>query len=196
VRCFVRPRLDTIESNVFNRRGRARVEKGPRVGETRRGRWGAALGGVVLASAVTSGCSATAYYSGTGVHDATVAEIAGAWECREGTRVILRRDGTAVVRRLDGEDFDFDDGWRLSGTGTWRLTDGDDGQEIDLTLTRRTGIDRRADHGEDEGTSVAPPATYTWDLYVDRGQDERLRLFFFYSDPDAGNRYVLSRPRA
>lgn len=166
------------------------------MGRTRRGRWGAALGGLVLAPALTSGCGATAYYSGTGVHDATVREIAGAWECLEGTRVTLRRDGTAVVRRLDGEAFDFDDGWRLSGTGTWRLTDGDDGQEIDLALTHRTGVDHRADQEEDDGTPVAPPATYTWDLYVDRGQDGGLRLFFFYGDPDAGNTYVLSRRRA
>ncbi|MEU3660345.1 hypothetical protein AB0E77_11360 [Streptomyces sp. NPDC032940] len=57
------------------------------------------------------------------MHDATVAEISGTWTCTEGTQVALHRDGRAVFRKLDGADFDFDDGWRLSGTGTWRLTD-------------------------------------------------------------------------
>lgn len=154
-------------------------------------------GGAAIALTVTSGCNPYGYYSGTGVHDATVAEVAGIWECIEGTRVTLRRDGTAVFQRLDGEDFDFDDGWRLSGTGTWKLTDDSGGQGIDLALTHRTGSDMRADHpSDDTSVSLPPPTTYTWNLYVDRDRSERLRLFFFYGDPDVRNTYVLSRPRA
>ncbi|MFI9547720.1 hypothetical protein ACIHAR_27995 [Streptomyces sp. NPDC052016] len=167
------------------------------MGKPRTGRWGVALGSTAIALTVTSGCSPYGFYSGTGVHDATVAELAGTWNCIEGTQVTLRRDGTAVFQRLDGADFAFDDGWRLSGNGTWRLTDGDDGQEIRLALNDRTGIEYRTDHTRDAtSVSVPPPTTYTWDLYVDRDKDRRLWLFFFYSDPDAGNRYVLSRPRA
>ncbi|MER7491309.1 hypothetical protein ABT033_01430 [Streptomyces pharetrae] len=145
---------------------------------------------------MTSGCTPYGLYSGTGVHDATVAQITGTWQCVEGTRVTLRRDGTALFAKLDGAGFDFMDGWRLSGTGTWRVTDTDDGQEIDLALTLRTGLDYRAHH-EHEGDELAqtPPTIYAWDLYVDRDDDKDLRLFFFYGDPDGGNRYVLSRPQ-
>ncbi|MEV5726174.1 MULTISPECIES: hypothetical protein [Streptomyces] len=44
---------------------------------------------------------------------------------------------------------------------------------------------------------ASPPATtiHAWALYVDRDDDKDLRLFFFYGDPDGGNRYVLSRPQ-
>jgi hypothetical protein len=37
---------------------------------------------------------------------------------------------------------------------------------------------------------------YTWHLHVDRDQNEGLRLFFIHGDPDVGNTYALSRPRA
>ncbi|MFD8201128.1 hypothetical protein [Streptomyces sp. NPDC059701] len=166
------------------------------MGKAGPGRWSVGLGGVALALTVTSGCNPYGSYAGTGVHDATAREIAGTWTCVAGTQVTLRRDGTAVFRRLDGADFDFDEGWRLSGTGTWHLTDTGDGQEIDLDLTRRTGLDYRADalSGNDDN-SPASPTHYGWDLYVDRGTDKGLRLFFFYGDPDTGNRYVLARPR-
>ncbi|MFD7324819.1 hypothetical protein ACFV9D_27660 [Streptomyces sp. NPDC059875] len=83
------------------------------------------------------------YYEGTGLHDATVAEAAGSWESVEGTRLILRQDGTALLQRLDGQDFDFDDGWRLSGTRTWELTDDADGQDIRLAMTTRTEVEMR-----------------------------------------------------
>ncbi|MEV6180545.1 hypothetical protein [Streptomyces sp. NPDC052015] len=80
------------------------------MGKVRRRKWGTALAGVAIALMMTNGRNPYGYYSGTGVHDATVAEVAGAWEYVKGTRAPLRRDGTAVVQRLDGQDFDFDDG--------------------------------------------------------------------------------------
>ncbi|MEV5315141.1 hypothetical protein [Streptomyces sp. NPDC052610] len=159
--------------------------------------WGRALGGVTIALTVTAGCGPYQYYGGTGVHDATEAEVAGSWVNVEDTRVTLHRDGTAVVRRLDGHDFDFDDGWRLSGTGTWELTDDSEGQEVHLALTTRSGVETRADaeKADDGSVRLDPPETYAWDLYVDRDRHEKVRLFFFYGDPDVGNSYVLSRPR-
>ncbi|MFE9628316.1 hypothetical protein [Streptomyces sp. NPDC006527] len=82
-------------------------------------------------------------------------------------------------------------------TGSWKLTDDSGGQGIELSLTHRTGIDMRAARPTDEtSVSVPPPTTYTWHLHVDRDQNEGLRLFFFHGDPDVGNTYVLSRPRA
>ncbi|WP_328868940.1 hypothetical protein OHT76_01955 [Streptomyces sp. NBC_00287] len=132
------------------------------------------------------------YYEGTGLHDATVGEVAGSWKCIEGTRMTLRPDGTAVLQRLDGQDFDFDDGWRVSGTGTWELTDDADGQDVHLTLTTRTGVAMRAAVA-DASAAAEPPTTYTWRFYLRRDQREALELFFFYGDPDIGNTYVMTR---
>lgn len=153
----------------------------------------AALCGLVLAA-----CAGSAqYYGGTGVHDATAAQVAGRWANVEGTRVELRGDGTAVLRKLDGQDFDYDEGWRLSGTGTWRLADTDGGQVVRLALKTSTRVDERAQEPADAlvaSEDTQPPTTYDWSLYVDRSKREHeLKLFFFYGDPDIGNTYVLTR---
>lgn len=136
------------------------------------------------------------YYEGTGLHDATVTEIAGSWECSEETRLVLRQDGTALLRRLDGQGFDFDDGWRLSGDGTWELTDDGAGQDIRVTLTTRTGVERRVTATAADVSAPDPPSTYTWHFYVHRNPHEALELFFFYGDPDVGNTYVMTRTAA
>lgn len=134
------------------------------------------------------------YYTGTGLHDATAAEAAGNWANIEDTQLTLRRDGTALFRQLDGQDFDFDDGWRVSGTGTWELTDDAGGQDIHLTMTSRTAFDTRAPAAAaDTPVSTPPPTTYTWNFYVRRDQREALELFFMYGDPDIGNTYVMTR---
>ncbi|MEU8621302.1 hypothetical protein [Streptomyces sp. NPDC048623] len=131
------------------------------------------------------------------LHDATAAEVAGSWENIDDTRLTLRPDGTALLQRLDGQYFDFDDGWRVSGTGTWELTDDADGQDVRLTMTTRTGSAMR-DTTAAPGTSTPapPPTTYTWHFYVDRDQHRALKLFFFYGDPDIGNTYVMRRQAA
>ncbi|MEU7278088.1 hypothetical protein AB0A69_04750 [Streptomyces sp. NPDC045431] len=156
-----------------------------------------ALGGVVVALLVSSGCAGPYQYDeGTGVHDATTAEVSGNWEGAEETRLTLRRDGTALLQRLDGQDFDFDDGWRLSGTGTWELTDDADGQDVRLTLTHQTRVERR-DTGTTTGAAAParPPATYSWRFSVRRDPREALELFFFFGDPDIGNTYVMTRAK-
>ncbi|MFJ8112688.1 hypothetical protein [Streptomyces sp. NPDC096132] len=156
---------------------------------------GWAFGGVVCALFVLTACAGPyQYYGGTGLHDATAAEAAGTWANVDETRLTLRRDGTALVSRLDGATFDFDDGWRLSGTGTWKLTDDSDGQEVHVTLTTRTGVDTRANADTDRSAvDLQPPSTYTWHFYVDRDDRDALVLFFLYGDPDVGNTYVMSR---
>ncbi|MFJ8658406.1 hypothetical protein [Streptomyces sp. NPDC093795] len=153
------------------------------------------IAGVLMAVlAVLTACAGPfQYYEGTGLHDITAAEVAGGWENVEGTRVVLRENGTALLERLDGQDFDFDEGWRLSGTGTWQLRDDDGGQVVRLSLTARTRAERRP-LATTTGTSPPEsPSTYAWTFYVDRDQHDELKLFFFYGDPDIGNTYVMSR---
>ncbi|MGW6392387.1 hypothetical protein ACWFR1_18200 [Streptomyces sp. NPDC055103] len=152
--------------------------------------------GVVVALLATlTGCLAgpAQYYEGTDVHDATAAEVAGVWESTEGTSMTLRPDGTATVTRLDGADFDFDEGWRLSGKGTWSLADDPDGQDVRLKLTQRTKVDRRADATMPPPDGGDPPTAYTWRFFVDRDERRELVLFFFYGDPDGGSSYVMTR---
>ncbi|MFI9105458.1 hypothetical protein ACIGXA_33610 [Streptomyces fildesensis] len=151
--------------------------------------WGFALGAMAMAVSGLTGCAGR-YDAGTGLHDATAADVAGSWHGTEGTRVVLRPDGTALVERLDGEGFAFDDGWRLSGTGTWRLIDDPDGQDLHLALTARTRVDRRMPATT---PADAVPTSYTWDFFVRRDQHNQVQLFFLFSDPDAANTYVLER---
>lgn len=148
----------------------------------------------MLVLAVLAGCANPyQYYGGTGIHDTTVGEVAGGWENVEETRVELREDGTALLEKLDGQDFDFDDSWRLSGTGTWQLTDDDGGQVLRLALTARTRVESRSPATATDTSTPTPPSTYAWSFYVDRDKHDEVRLFFFYGDPDAGNRYVMTR---
>ena len=152
---------------------------------------GVALSG--LMAVLTARAGPYQYYKGTGVHDATAAEVAGDWENVEGTRVVLRKDGTALLEKLDGQGFDFEDGWRLSGTGTWQLTADDGGQIVRLTLTARTRVESRSLAAATDTSTPEPPSTYAWSLYADRDQRDELKLFFFYGDPDIGNTYVMTR---
>ena len=51
----------------------------------------------------------------------TAAEIAGTWHGWQGSSLTLGAGAKAAAVRLDGQEFDFDDGWRMTGTGTWTL---------------------------------------------------------------------------
>ncbi|WP_327436486.1 hypothetical protein OG279_37770 (plasmid) [Streptomyces sp. NBC_01201] len=155
--------------------------------------WGATLCGLIVVLATLTACNPYQYYEGTGIHDARAAEVAGGWENVEGTHVLLRRDGTALLEKLDGQDFDFDDGWRLSGKGTWQLTDNDGGQVVRLALAARTRVESRSPSPATDTSTPEPPSTYAWSFYVDRDQNDELKLFFFYGDPDIGNTYVMTR---
>ncbi|MFF8415043.1 hypothetical protein [Streptomyces omiyaensis] len=157
--------------------------------------WGKALGVLIVVVAVLTACAGPyQYYEGTGLHDATTAEVAGGWENVEGTRVVLRKDGTALLENLDGQDFDFEDGWRLSGTGTWQLTDDDGGgQAVRLTLTTRTRVEKRSSAPVADPSAPEPPSTYSWSFYMDRDPHDGPVLFFMYGDPDIGNMYVMTR---
>ncbi|MGW3661127.1 hypothetical protein ACWD6R_38270 [Streptomyces sp. NPDC005151] len=150
---------------------------------------------------VLVGCNPHMYDEVPAVHDAKRAEIVGSWLCSDGTEVTLRPDGKAVIRLLDGEEFDFDDGWRLSGTGAWERTDErtgwNDGQHVRLTLTSRTASATRApDPGERLdalGEHAPAPETYTWTFELQRDNREQLMLYFFFGDPDSRSAYVLKK---
>ncbi|OKJ65222.1 hypothetical protein AMK27_05270 [Streptomyces sp. CB02009] len=155
---------------------------------------GTSLGVLIVILAALTGCAGPYQYDeGTGLHDAMTAEVAGVWENPEGTHVALLRDGTALLENLDGQDFDFEDGWRLSGTGTWQLTDDDGGQVVRLSLTTRTRVEKRSPAPVAAPSAAEPPSTYSWFFNVDRDQRDGLVMFFMYGDPDIGNMYVMTR---
>ena len=146
-------------------------------------------------------CSPHMYDDVPALHDAKPAEVAGSWLGYDRTNVTLRPDGKADIRLLDGQEWDFDDRWRLSGTGTWKLTDQrtgwNDGQHVQLTLTSRTAAtDRPPEPDEPVARPTGrtqPPKTYTWTFELKRDKSKALELYFFFSDPDSRNTYVLEK---
>ncbi|MFD8597151.1 hypothetical protein ACFV1L_19325 [Kitasatospora sp. NPDC059646] len=147
----------------------------------------------VAALLLTACAGVTQYYEGTGLHDATTAEAVGDWTGRQQARLTLRADGTAVIDRLDGQDWDFDEGWQLSGTGRWELTDRDAGQELVVDLTARTATGLRA---VDRRSPAPAPDGYRWRFHVKRDRQRELQLFAFVGDPDSGDAYLLTRAPA
>jgi len=158
-------------------------------------------GAVVVAMTsvlLLSGCNPHMYDPVPGASDVRPAEVAGTWYCIDGTSVTLKPGGKAVVTLLDGQEFDFDDRWRLSGTGTWKLTDADvgwgDGLHVRLRLAQRTAWEERHEPKDTAvGLSSPAPETYTWTLETDRDKKGRLVLFFLFGDPDSRSMYVLEK---
>nr|WP_240798362.1 hypothetical protein [Streptomyces sp. S501] len=126
--------------------------------------WGATLSGLMVVLATLTACGPYQYYEGTGIHDTRAAEVAGGWENVEGTHVLLRKDGTALLEKLDGQDVDFDNGWRLSGKGTWQLTDNDGGQVVRSGVKARlplsSFVERKGSFVDLEDVSALPVARY------------------------------------
>ncbi|WP_329116504.1 hypothetical protein [Streptomyces sp. NBC_01465] len=159
--------------------------------------------GVTLALAALTaltGCNPHMYDTAPAVHDATSAELVGTWSCAEGTELTLRQDGSASMALLDGQEFDFDAGWRLSGTGTWRLTSEtagwSGGQHLILTLKTRTGSAQRPDDPTSETplTDREPaPETYIWTFELRRTEQHALQPYFYFGDPDSRSTYVLTK---
>ncbi|WP_328435219.1 hypothetical protein [Streptomyces sp. NBC_00425] len=50
-------------------------------------------------------------------------DLYGTWKGWASSSLTLRPDGVAEVADLDGQEFRFDDGWRMTGTGTWTLSE-------------------------------------------------------------------------
>ncbi|MCF3130796.1 hypothetical protein [Streptomyces olivochromogenes] len=148
-----------------------------------------------------TGCNPHMYDDVPALHDAKPPEVAGSWLGYDRTHVVLRPDGKADIRLLDGLEWDFDDRWRLSGTGTWELTDKrtgwNDGQHVRLKLTSRTAVATRAPEPDDPpaptGDSPRIPKTYTWTFELRRDDKKDLELYFFFHDPDSRSTYILQR---
>lgn len=198
----VRPRTQRQMDGVGMRAGSG-TGAGVGIGSSRRGAL-AGLGAVLLALPLF-GCGPGQYADAPAVTGVSAAEIVGTWRCVDGTEVTMRADGSAVVKQLDGQEFDFDDQWRMSGTGTWELTDRpmgwSDGQHVSLRVTRRTSsawrkpADAVAGEAVVGGESRAPaPGSYTWTLELER-RKKGLALYFFFSDPDSRNTYYLEKAR-
>ncbi|MFB7782461.1 hypothetical protein ACFC1D_07090 [Streptomyces vinaceus] len=90
--------------------------------------------------------------------------------------LLAMADGTATVSLLNGQERDYYHGWRLSGTGTWKLIGREPagwnyGQHVRLRL----------------------PDLYKWTFELRRDDRQTLELYFFYGDPDARSAYVLEK---
>ncbi len=159
------------------------------------------IAAVVACLSVVVGCNPHMYDEVPAVHDAKRAEIVGSWLGVDRTEVTLQPDGKAVVSLLDGQEFDFDDRWRLSGAGEWELTDErtgwNDGQHVQLTLTSRmSSATRTQDPAErlDPSSERGPaPETYRWTFELQRDDKKQLMLYFFFGDPDSRSTYGLER---
>jgi len=154
----------------------------------------------VLVSVIpVTGCNPHQYDPVPGVTGVKAADIAGTWHGWNRMGVTFQPDGKALVVRLDGQEFDFYEGWRMTGTGTWELTGAEvgwgDGQHVSLEVTHRDSWEERE---EEEEFPVYPgdlrpaPDTYTWVLEMERNE-KGLRLYFFFGDPDSRSTYYLEK---
>ncbi|MGW9245342.1 hypothetical protein [Streptomyces badius] len=116
---------------------------------------------------------------------------------------------------LDGQEFRFDDGWRMTGSGTWSLSEPGsykggntvgDGSVVHVEV--KPSADGMGNDAEEVGQSPSvapsdpagaatrtapPPEKATWDLSVIKSKSGELEFFFLTSDPDVRDKYYLSR---
>ncbi|MER7716949.1 hypothetical protein ABTX99_08340 [Streptomyces flaveolus] len=152
---------------------------------------------------VLAGCNPRMYDDVPAPRDVRRTEVVGSWDGYDRTNVVLRPDGTADIRLLDGQELDFDARWRVSGTGRWSLTDEpagwNDGPHVRLTLASRTATATRTPAPDEppgpvDAPGAAPPA-YMWTFELRRDGSGALELYFFFGDPDSRSTYVLQRAR-
>jgi len=132
----------------------------------------------------------------------SAAAVTGDWEGWLGSRISLRSGGRAEVTLLDGQEWGFDDGWRMTGSGRWRIekATGDDADgrrrdEIHMTITAESFVMRRESPPmPDQDPFAKPPKTYEWVIDVAK-KDGELNLYFLTGDPDVRDYYVLRPSR-
>ncbi|MEV6393732.1 hypothetical protein AB0M39_02945 [Streptomyces sp. NPDC051907] len=137
-------------------------------------------------------------------------EVMGEWHGWGGSSVRILADGVVEVTLLDGQEFRFDDGWRMTARGKWQLygpgeyrggNTAGNGSVVQLRVkpSEAPGKSQPSSTGTSEVGAEAvartadPPAEAVWSLGVIRDRDDKLALFFLTSDPDARDYYYLSR---
>lgn len=159
---------------------------------------------VAALAALTSSCVDNRYAPPPPPVQVTAADLEGTWTGWAGSSVTLAADGSARTVRLDGQEFRFDDRWRMTGAGSWELYEpgryrgGNTvgrGFVVHLVVTPEPG--GPAPVGADDRAAAdrtAPaPARAGWDMGVTRDRDGRTILYFLTSDPDARDTYSLSK---
>lgn len=137
-------------------------------------------------------------------------DVVGVWRGWAGSQVAFRGDGSVSVIDLDGQEFQFDDNWRMSGTGSWKLlgrgeySGGESvggGQVVKVEIKRRNrdlaqketaGEGRRDDVKVAGRRTAKPPATAEWVLGI-AGSRAKPHLFFLTGDPDGRDTYLLRK---
>lgn len=144
-------------------------------------------------------------------------DLYGTWVGWEGSSVSFRTKSQVATVNLDGQEFRFDDAWRMTGTGTWRLLGPDtyrggnfvgNGSVIHLEVhANADSTEEKASAGGPSPTDLAdpgdvasrterPPEKAAWDLGVTKGKSGELLLFFLTSDPDVRDTYYLTKGSA
>ncbi|MEV5972555.1 hypothetical protein [Streptomyces sp. NPDC051921] len=138
-----------------------------------------------------------------------LADLQGTWRGWEGSTLTLGPDGKARATALDGQEFRFDDNWRMTGEGTWELYEpgrykggNTVGRGYVVHVTVKSSAPAPSPSAAPPSAappdSVAartapPPAEATWYMGVTKDKAGRPALFFLTSDPDARDTYTLSK---
>uniref|UniRef100_A0AAU2JNR1 Lipoprotein n=1 Tax=Streptomyces sp. NBC_00049 TaxID=2903617 RepID=A0AAU2JNR1_9ACTN len=152
--------------------------------------------GVVVAALLTmAGCDVRLQPTEPAVFDARSSEVVGTWRCVEGTEIDFHSDGTATVTLLDGQEYDYDHGWRISGPATWKLTAEQPagwnlGQHLRLDLPARTHSGTRAAVGRE---AKPAPERYDWVFELRRDERRGLELYFYLGNSGDNVVYVLEK---
>ncbi|WP_327269608.1 hypothetical protein OG233_21860 [Streptomyces sp. NBC_01218] len=153
----------------------------------------------------------------------TAEELFGTWHGWEGSTLTLEPGAKAKTTKLDGQEFAFDDGWRMTGTGTWSVQEPGtyhggntvgNGSVVRLKAAPLAGTAPSTDGAVttppvgtpdaavsrdpvDAASRTAPPPDHaTWALGVTEEKEGELRLFFLTSDPDVRDTYYLTKDGA
>ncbi|MFG2914269.1 hypothetical protein ACGF0D_15425 [Kitasatospora sp. NPDC048298] len=176
-----------------------------------------ALSVVAALALLTSSCVDNRNAPAPPVAQVTAADLEGTWTGWGGSSVTLGPVGAARAARLDGQEFRFDDNWRMTGSGSWELYEpgrykggntvgrgfvvhlavtsepgqatADGATPTEPAAPASTGVDER----EAARRTAPAPALGTWDMGVTRDREGRTILYFLTSDPDNRDTYSLSR---
>ncbi|MFJ9554662.1 hypothetical protein ACIRPH_12650 [Nocardiopsis sp. NPDC101807] len=145
---------------------------------------------LVALSLGTTGCTLVhRYFPVPQVREVAQEELVGTWLGWEGSSVTLHEGGEAEFHRLDGGGMDFDEGWRVTGTGEWEVYETDHiGPRVMLTLVETTATEEVPEDSPyrvptRERWRTGPSESYSWGFGLDRDGGD-LRMYLFISDED------------